>query len=63
VHAESDEAPVLNRQLLRWEKAYNCVRATSPVPVLPHSSRVHHPLETQPSKGKVSLIYWTSTLR
>ena len=26
VHAESDQAPLLNRQLLRWEKTYNCVR-------------------------------------
>jgi hypothetical protein len=28
---------------------------------LPHPTRVHHPMETQPQKGKVSLIYWTST--
>ena len=26
VRAESDQPPVLNRQLLRWEKTYNCVR-------------------------------------
>jgi putative transposase len=26
VHAESDQVPVLNRQLLRWERTYNCVR-------------------------------------
>ena len=26
VQAESDQLPVLNRQLLRWEKTYNCVR-------------------------------------
>ena len=26
VHAESDQLPVLNRQLLDWEKTYNCVR-------------------------------------
>lgn len=26
VQAESDQVPVLNRQLLRWEKTYNCVR-------------------------------------
>jgi len=25
VHAESDQVPVLNRQLLRWERTYNCV--------------------------------------
>ena len=26
VHAESDQVPVLNRQLLHWERTYNCVR-------------------------------------
>ncbi len=26
VRAESDQVPVLNRQLMRWEKTYNCVR-------------------------------------
>jgi transposase InsO family protein len=26
VQAESDQVPVLNRQLRRWEKTYNCVR-------------------------------------
>ena len=26
VQAESDQVPVLNRQLLHWEKIYNCVR-------------------------------------
>ena len=26
VQAQSDQPPVLNRQLLRWEKIYNCVR-------------------------------------
>jgi len=26
VRAESDQVPVLNRQLLHWEKIYNCVR-------------------------------------
>src|SRR5258707_6159481 len=26
VHAQSDQVPVLNRQLRRWEKIYNCVR-------------------------------------
>lgn len=26
VQAESDQLPVLNRQLLRWEQTYNCVR-------------------------------------
>ena len=26
IQAESDQTPVLNRQLLRWEKIYNCVR-------------------------------------
>lgn len=26
VHAESDQVPVLNRQLRRWERTYNCVR-------------------------------------
>jgi putative transposase len=26
VHASSDQLPVLNRQLLGWEKIYNCVR-------------------------------------
>ncbi len=26
VHAESDQVPVLNHQLHRWEKTYNCVR-------------------------------------
>jgi len=26
VHAQSDQVPVRNRQLRRWEKTYNCVR-------------------------------------
>jgi len=26
VHADSDQPPVLNRQLRRWERTYNCVR-------------------------------------
>jgi transposase InsO family protein len=26
VHAESDQVPVLNRQLRGWEKTYNCIR-------------------------------------
>jgi putative transposase len=26
VHAESDQVPVLNRQLRHWERTYNCVR-------------------------------------
>jgi putative transposase len=26
VQAETDQVPVLNRQLLGWEKTYNCVR-------------------------------------
>jgi putative transposase len=26
VHAESDQVPLLNQQLRRWEKTYNCVR-------------------------------------
>jgi putative transposase len=26
VQAESDQLPVLNRQLRRWEKTYNCIR-------------------------------------
>lgn len=26
VHAQSDQVPVLNRQLLHWERTYNCVR-------------------------------------
>jgi hypothetical protein len=28
---------------------------------LPHSSGISYPLEAKPRKGKVSLIYWTST--
>src|ERR1700687_1916523 len=38
------------------------LRAPPPVAGLPHSTRIHHPLETQPTKGKVSLIYWTTTV-
>src|SRR5207248_11207769 len=37
------------------------LRAPSPVPRLPHPTRIRHPLETPSEKGKVSLIYWTST--
>src|SRR6266478_2383527 len=33
----------------------------TPVSGLPHPAGIYHPLETQPRKGKVSLIYWTST--
>ena len=38
------------------------LRAPSPVPRLPHSSGIRHPMETPSAKGKVSLIYRTSTL-
>src|SRR5207245_8343831 len=38
------------------------LRAPSPVARLPHSSGIRHPLETSSARGKVSLIYWTSTL-
>src|SRR2546430_2016244 len=37
------------------------LRAPSPVARLPHPTRIRHPLETPSEKGKVSLIYWTST--
>jgi hypothetical protein len=37
------------------------LRATAPGSRLPHSTRIHPPMETSPRKGKVSLIYWTST--
>src|SRR4029077_10085794 len=33
----------------------------TPVPRLPHPARIHTPVETKPRKGKVSLIYRTST--
>ncbi len=56
VQAESDQLPVLNRQLLRWERTYNCVRPTLVVAGLPHRAGIHHPLEAESPKGKVSLI-------
>src|SRR5256886_7684656 len=37
------------------------LRAPPPVARLPHPTRIRHPLETPSEKGKVSLIYWTST--
>jgi len=33
----------------------------TPVADLPHPTGIYHPLERKPQKGKVSLIYWTST--
>jgi hypothetical protein len=37
------------------------LRPATPVNCLHQPTGIYHPLETQPRKGKVSLIYWTST--
>jgi hypothetical protein len=37
VQAESDQAPVLNRQLRGWEKTYNCVWPHQSSDYLTHS--------------------------
>ena len=51
VHAQSDQLSVLNRQLHRWEKTYNCVRPHQSLG-LPHPTRIHYPLETKSRKAK-----------
>jgi transposase InsO family protein len=61
VQAESDQVPTLNRQLLGGEKTYNCVRPHQSLAYLTPLEFITQ-METQPTKGKVSLIYWTSTL-
>jgi putative transposase len=60
VQAESDQVPLLNFQLRHWEKTYNCIRPQQPLGYLT-PPRIYQPLETPTQKGKVSLIYWTST--
>jgi len=45
-----------------WAGRKPQLRAPASIVSLPHAPRVRHPMEAQPTKGKVSLIYWTSTL-
>jgi len=58
VQADSDQLSILANSA---SGANLQLHPPTPIPRLPDPTRIHTPLETQPRKGKVSLIYWTST--
>jgi hypothetical protein len=59
VQAESDQVPVLKTATGLGENLQLCPPAS--VAGLPYPTGIHHPMEAKPQRGKVSLIYWTST--
>ena len=52
--------PALSRAAIPLEESPQ-LRPTIPVNCLPHSTGNYHPLETQPRKCRVSIVYWTGT--
>jgi len=52
--------PALSRAAITLEENPQ-LRPAIPVNCLPHSTGNYHPMETQPRKCKVSIVYWTGT--
>jgi hypothetical protein len=58
--ALNQSLPALSRAAITPEENPQ-VRPATRINCLSHSTRNYHPLETQPQKCKVSIVYWSST--